>query len=210
MNTIILILSYITITLITIYIYKRKTKNINDKLSLIICFIIFIILLKLYHYNPKEAYSFINNCFSTIIGALISGTILLDITLGQIKRNEDLEIENLRINNIPLLEYKLETKDNNLVICIKNVGKNIAKNCTAIKDKSIYNIDNQNHISVNEEKQIIIPLEEQNISENIIIEINYQDIISNKYIQKINISYTTNNKNIKLNKISIKNEKLVK
>lgn len=91
MNTIILILSYIAITLITIYIYKRKTKNINDKLSLIICFIIFIILLKLYHYNPKEAYSFINNCFSTIIGTLISGTILLDITLGQIKRNEDLE-----------------------------------------------------------------------------------------------------------------------
>jgi len=140
MNTIILILSYIVITLISIYTYKRKAKDAGDKLSLIICFIMFVVVLKLYHYNPKEAYSFINNCFSTIIGALISGTILLDITFGQIKRNEDLETENLRINNIPLLEYKLETKNNNLVICIKNVGKNIAKNCTAIKDKSIYNL----------------------------------------------------------------------
>lgn len=209
MNSITLFLSYVIVILTTIYIYKRKAKNEEDKLSLIPCFIMFIAMISIYHYSSKEAYSFLNNCLSTIVGALISGIILLSITRGQIERNEDLEIAELRINNIPLLEYKIETKDHELIIYIKNVGKNIAKNCLVKKDKNTYNIDSQNHISVNEEKKIIIPLEEQNINQAI-IEINYQDIISNKYTQEINIDYECNQKNIKLNKVSIKDEQLIK
>lgn len=211
----------ILLILIIYCIYKKQTKNNLDKVLAMILGSIMIAILIIYfldkyniptalgignNTNTKEWFDFIMNFLVTMLGTFISAILILATTIGQLKRTEDNEKENQRINNMPFLEYKVNIINNTLNLKLKNIGNNtIKKYFIKIKDKNILS-DYQNCLAVNEESKITykLPLDKNQIQ----ITIEYQDLLYNIYEQEINITYIVNNKKISINEVIIKDEKL--
>lgn len=99
----------------------------------------------------------ITTCISSIISATIGGLIAFGVAREQIKENSNQNSENLRIQNMPMLKYEIETKST------KNEGVDIEHliitNCedrTSIPYDLFISIKN---IGLNNVKKIIVDFE---------------------------------------------------
>ena len=111
----------ITIIVIISLIINRKLKNdsFNQMILIVTLIITFVGITVYYLYNNKWDTFFID--FSqTVISSLLSGGILIAVTLGQIERaekeNKIKAHEEQRINCLPLLSYTIKKGHNNMQI----------------------------------------------------------------------------------------------
>ena len=133
--------------------------------------------------NSQNWLSFLANYSTGIISATISAVVLVFVTILQIKKNREDNIErdkdNLRVQNMPILKYSIDTenksqgsieecietnvKDGNLYnlnISIKNVGLNNIKNikvdfCSSLINNSVCRIWGNKSIEVLERQECI-------------------------------------------------------
>lgn len=169
------IIMYIIIVIIgivllykSIKIYKESNSSIEKGMYIVFLFVYYIpiILYYLDKYNiPTKLgytsnvdadrwFNFINSYFASVIGALISGAILIFVTYKQIENDSVEKDKNLkeqrRVNNMPVLKYDFnsnpEVRPNRLMLmsngennsndfCIlnfdlENIGLNTARNIT--------------------------------------------------------------------------------
>ena len=134
--------------------------------------------------DSKSWLGFLANYSAGIISAVISAVILVIVTILQIKKNNEDNIkrdkENLRVQNMPILKYTINTDnrgkkesdeliiksaDNNhiysLNISIKNIGLNNIKSIkvdfkSPLIDKSIYRVLGNSSLEVLEKGEEII------------------------------------------------------
>lgn len=212
----------ITIIVIISLIINRKLKNdsFNQMILIVTLIITFVGITVYYLYNNKWDTFFIE--FSqTVISCLLSGGILITVTLGQIERAEEENKikahEEQRINCLPLLSYTIKKVHNNILnIKIKNIGNQaIRKYNVIINGRSIIPNTIHNCLAINEEANLNHKVKfddnaNTKSTETITITVRYQDIICNKYQQKINIFYYRNDKTFTIDKITISDEQLIK
>ena len=209
----------ITIIVIIFFIINRKLKNdsFNQMILIVTLIVTFLGITVYYLYNNKWD-SFFIDFSQTVISSLLSGGILIAITLGQIERAEEENKinahEEKRINCLPLLSYTIKKDHNNILnIKIKNIGNQaIRKYNVIINGKSIIPNTTHNCLATNEETNLNhkVKFDDNAKSiETITITVHYQDIICNKYQQKINIFYHRNDKTFTIDKITIPDEQLI-
>lgn len=223
------------------YINYKKCKDDLEKSLYILLFFVSIVPAVIYYLdrynvptqlgwtvdvNTQNWLGFLANYSSGIISAIISAVILVIVTILQIKKNNEDNIErdkeNLRVQNMPILKYLIDTENKskgtldeliitntddgnvyNLNISIKNIGLNNIKNIkidfkSSIIGHSIYRILGNQTIEVLEKGEEIelnkfFSLKSSNEPYDIDIVIYYEDVLSNWYRQILNIHYTATN-----------------
>ena len=185
-KVIIEILLYLILIVFIIFLYKKGYKNYKDEFSkLLYCLLLnsIIFLLIVYHLdrfnvpsilwytkntNSSDWINILTNSFITIISTMLSSIILLKITFKQLeetrKDNIELNNENHRIQNAPLLKYNFtlehlegvftenqklilinqddikQHKDTlEFVISIGNIGLNTARNVNLTMESLLFN-----------------------------------------------------------------------
>ena len=185
-KVIIEILLYLILIVFIIFLYKKGYKNYKDEFSkLLYCLLLnsIIFLLIVYHLdrfnvpsilgytkniNSSDWINILTNSFITIISTMLSYIILLKITFKQLeetrKDNIELNNENHRIQNAPLLKYNftlehlegvftenqkwilINQDDINqhidaleFVISIGNIGLNTARNVNLTMESLLFN-----------------------------------------------------------------------
>lgn len=180
------ILLYLILIVFIIVLYKKGYKSYKDEFSkLLYCLLLnsIIFLLIVYHLdkfnvpsmlgytkniNSSDWINILTNFFITIISTLLSSIILLKITFKQLeetrKDNIELNNENHRIQNAPLLKYNftlehlegvftenqkwilINQDDINqhidaleFVISIENIGLNTARNVILTMESLLFN-----------------------------------------------------------------------
>lgn len=190
--------------------------------------------------NIQNWLGYIMNYLGTVISAIIGAIVAVYVTIYQInknnKDNEKRDKENLRIQNMPLLEYTLDTfssiakKEEDIIetgvtktnermkylnLNIKNIGLGCVKNCAINLESDIFKlhinlIDNKSPqiIKINESKSInkIIYLEAK--SYQFTLNVYYEDLLDNWYLQKVKINYNTSDS--KKSYCTVEKETLIK
>lgn len=203
----------------------KKSNSLAEKIIELILAMVMGILLVIYYLdrcniptklnwginiNTQNWLSFIGNYITGIISAVIGALVAVWTTLYQIEKNnednDEREAKNLRIQNMPILKYSLNTNEDvpvkidnlietrfnegnvyNLNIKIKNIGLNNIKN---IK------IDLESNVNKNTKERIIgketlevlekgeemilrklLTLKSNNIPYEIILTVYYQDVL---------------------------------
>lgn len=200
---------YVTIISIPIILYYLDLWNIPSRLNL------------MKNINSQNWLGFIFTYVSTIVSSVMGVTTSIYIAFIQIRKNnednEKRDKENLRIQNMPLLKYNINTerkcegeiseliitsvkdgKPYELNFSFKNIGLNSVKNI--IID---YESDVTNSIYRLSEKNNIIPMEkgeeiesnhflslELNSTTNMKLIVYYEDVLNNWYRQVVNITYS--------------------
>lgn len=219
------------------YINYKKCKDDLEKSLYILLFFVSIVPAVIYYLdkynvpthlgwnvnvNTQNWLAFLANYSSSIISAIISAVILVIVTILQIKKNNEDNIkrdrESLRLQNMPILKYLIDTKNKsegtldeliitntesgnvyNLNISIKNIGLNNIKSIkvdfkSSIIGNSVYRILGDQSIEVLEKGEVIelkrfFSLKLSNEPYDIDIIIYYEDVLSNWYRQVLNIHY---------------------
>lgn len=130
-NIILFIITMVILVLMIYFIYKatNESNSLAEKLSYFLLAIIDIILLSIYYLdrfniptalgwninvNTQNWLNFIGTFITGILGAGIGVITSVFITIYQIKKNNEentkRDSENLRIQNMPMLKYEIETK----------------------------------------------------------------------------------------------------
>ncbi len=176
--------------------------------------------------NSQNWLAFLANYSAGIMSAIIGAIVLVIVTVWQINRNKEDSIErdklNLRIQNMPILKYKIDSKENNngkleefiltniddginynFNILIKNVGLNTVKSIKVdIKMDSLINLKQRilgrdTIYVLDKEEEVIInsflTLKSSEEPYNIFITVYYEDALSNWYEQVINVKFTATN-----------------
>lgn len=239
-NIVLFIITMIALISI-IYIIYRANKEGNsryEKISYFILALTEIIILTIYfldrynipselgmndNVNTQNWLVFLGTYVTGMLGAGISAAVSIFVMRHQIKKNNEDNIkrdkENLRVQNMPILKYLIDTEnkskgtlegliitnaDNgnayNLNISIKNIGLNNIKNIkvdfkSSIIGHSIYRILGNQSIEVLEKGEEIelkkfFSLKPSNEPYDIDLVIYYEDVLSNWYRQILNIHYT--------------------
>lgn len=165
--------------------------------------------------------SFLANYTSSIISAIIGATVSIYLVFFQIrKNNEDTEKrdkENLRFQNMPILKYTIDTKQNvpielknlvetnieslktyQLTVGIKNIGLNSIKSIKV--DMKINELNIKKSVLGNNTLEVLekgneifirkfFKLEGNNQKYNFEIIVCYEDLLNNWYKQIINVEY---------------------
>lgn len=168
--------------------------------------------------DTKSWLTIISSFMISILAETLGGIILIFVTYKQIEANrEDLnkkEQENNRISNMPLLVYsfpkeninaigniyyiktnKKFDKEINWTLSIKNIGMNAVRKCYLnIIDKSMDNsiickMDNQSSIDKNQTKDICFFQKINYGNHDFKINVYYEDLLHNWYIQKIDVYF---------------------
>lgn len=172
--------------------------------------------------NTQNWLNVIVNYTTTILNMIVTSAVSIYIAMYQIRKNIKESIqrdtENLRIQNMPILKYYIDSenraKDNldaliitnsedehryNLNISIKNVGTNTIKNIKMdIKahfiDNSLYRIFGKNSVEVLEKGEKIevnryFSLDFSKKPYEIFIIVYYEDVLSNWYRQILKVKY---------------------
>lgn len=170
--------------------------------------------------NSQDWLSFLSNYVTGIISAVIGAAVLVKVTVWQIKRNDENNTTNLRINNLPALDYKFSTEaqekndiqiltnidDGNIYnfnIEVENIGLNSVKNIKVdlivkpfmkinqriIGENTIKLLKKDSKININ--SFFILPNEKAKY--NIEMTVYYEDVLSNWYMQQIDVEYETYN-----------------
>ena len=229
------LLIVIIITLLSIiFIYNRikKAVSLTEKiLYLLLLFVYFVpyffYILDRYNLPTKLGYiknlniddwfGFLSNYVSSFVGTILSGVILVLITMKQIEIQKKDNREDKRIQNAPLMKYDISN----------NVLKNSVEELLLNADGDIYHIFFEiENIGLNHAKKINIELrsgdgwsrsftvgnnqsilkkgesyvfdfvlnyaKKSNRNKKITILINYSDMLNNQYEQQINIDYYVN------------------
>lgn len=248
-----LILTIIIFLISIKFVFKvyDRCKETYERIIFILMFVVFlspVVIFYLDYYNipslfgyaekinTKDWLSFIMNYLGTIISSIIGAVFLVYMTTRQIVKNSEENQESHRIQNMPLLNYAVNTstqnreeKDNIETIFTKNDGKiyclnieikNIGLNC--VKDiiiKINSDIIKQTQYLISDEMQnILIKDKTLEIGKNLylkmnnnykfILNIQYEDVLNNWYSQEAIIDYKA--KDFGVAAITVKGEKLLK
>ena len=228
------ILAWIVIAVIYILTFiflKReifdKAESIYEKIIIIIAFIVLVIPIALFFIDAinlptflgftkkvdlKRWTDFIFNYVAVIAGSVVSGMILLVITLYQINTQQKNNKEERRINNLPLMKYTVSfsakdldapvinlydgRKGNPLTVAVElqNVGLNLARKCYAsIESENIvgdnkYKFPNQGLLERGSALKLAFRIPINAKSGVIKFKIIYQDVLFNWYEQIVSVS----------------------
>lgn len=119
----IVIIIYILVFCGSFLLYRHMyntAKTFTEKILILLLLLVYFSPLALYYFDRfdiggkifsgvdmKRWFDFASTYFSTIIGAIVSGVFLLLITRLQILEQRKDNLENTRIQNLPLLSYKI-------------------------------------------------------------------------------------------------------
>lgn len=218
---------------IIFYTYKsiKKSNSLSEKIINIIILIIvvaFELIFCLDRFNiptklnwvenmdTQNWLSFLGEYVTGIVSAIIGVLIAFWTTMRQIKDNNEVNNENLRIQNIPLLKYNciidtkpqwkltvLETNINDddgviqsINLSLKNIGLNtIRKTYIKIKNdifKGEHNFELNDAGVIEKNQEIILPFVLRLITNrtyNFEITVYYQDLLFNVYEQNVLLQY---------------------
>ena len=215
-------------TVFMIYkIYKeyKNSKTIDEKLTILLIVAICFTPIIIYYIDksdlpskfgwfknsePNKWFNFIGTYTSSILGATLGALTLILVTIHEFKTIKENDNEQMRINNLPLINYDFSifNKYNYkfidlykegfesifIMVHLKNIGMNTIRNCyinislnTTSSEKD-YKIDDQAIIEKNCEKKLVfkIPIDKNNNRIKLIVK--YQDILFNWYEQEVNVS----------------------
>lgn len=193
-------LIFVGIMLYLSYRAMKKAESLAEKITeLIMAMVMFIFLIIYYsdrydipsklnmtmNINAQNWLSFIGNYVSAVISAIIGALVAVWSAIYQIKKNNEennrRDKENLKIQNMPILKYDINTeikgtgdlselivtnKENevgnayNLNIILKNIGMNSIKNViidfrSSVINNSIYRLLGKNAVNPIEKGEII-------------------------------------------------------
>ena len=230
----------IVILIIYLYLIVKDNKNILEKFIAFILAVVLFVPMFIYYLDlwniptylnlthnidTKQWLQFIWDYGATMISTFVATFTSIGIMFYQIKKNnEDIEkrdIENLRIQNMPILKYTIDTykevpsdnllitnvdgdgiKTYNLSIDIKNIGLNSIKQIKIKIEEKELNVNGylygNNGIEVLEKGDSVLlqryfRLEGNNKEYNFKMIFTFQDIIDNWYEQVIDIKYIATN-----------------
>lgn len=181
--------------------------------------------------DTNRWFDFFSSYIVGIVGAIISGAILFLITLKQIRMQIENYNDDKRIQNAPIFDYILsnhitvnckyshvvELKEDGEVyhvfFRIENIGLNHGRNINilikvdGVEDRKFSLNGHQSFIRKEEFVwlDLIFQLDDSNNDRKIVIEVYYDDLINNRYIQKINVVFRTVKDDIKKTRLDITN-----
>lgn len=205
----IIFIFYVTIIYIPIILYYLDLWNIPSKLNL------------MKNIDSQNWLGFLFTYISTIFSSVIGVTASIYIAFVQIRKNsednEKRDKENLRVQNMPLLKYGIDTerkcegdlseliitsvkdgKPFELNFSFKNIGLNSVKNIIIDYESdvtnSIYRLSGKNNIITIErgeeiESNHFLSLE-LNSTTNMKLIVYYEDVLNNWYRQVVYITYS--------------------
>lgn len=205
----IIFIFYVTIIYIPIILYYLDLWNIPSKLNL------------MKNIDSQNWLGFLFTYISTIFSSVIGVTAFIYIAFVQIRKNnednEKRDKENLRVQNMPLLKYGIDTerkcegdlsdliitsvkdgKPFELNFSFKNIGLNSVKNIIIDYESdvtnSIYRLSGKNNIITIEKGEEIesnhfLSLK-LNSATNMKLIVYYEDVLNNWYRQVVNIIYS--------------------
>ena len=205
----IIFIFYVTIIYIPIILYYLDLWNIPSKLNL------------MKNIDSQNWLGFLFTYISTIFSSVIGVTASIYIAFVQIRKNnednEKRDKENLRVQNMPLLKYGIDTerkcegdlsdliitsvkdgKPFELNFSFKNIGLNSVKNIIIDYESdvtnSIYRLSGKNNIITIEKGEEIesnhfLSLK-LNSATNMKLIVYYEDVLNNWYRQVVNIIYS--------------------
>ena len=200
-----IVLYFISLIFIGLMIYLSyraitKAESLAEKImELIMAMVMFIVLIIYYsdryniptelnltmNINAQNWLSFIGNYVSSVISAIIGALVAVWTTIYQIKKNNEennrRDKENLKIQNMPILKYDINTERKgtgdlselivtnnenelgnayNLNIILKNIGMNSIKNIiidfqSSVINNSIYRLLGKNAVNPVEKGEVI-------------------------------------------------------
>lgn len=183
-------------------------------------------------------FEFVSSYIIGIMGAIISGIFVVLITLRQIREQIISNKEDKRIENAPIFDYSLKGSISNsnyqhtieigeqgdtyhLLFKVENIGLNHARNINVLikiddkEDRKFSLNGQQSFIRKNEAVLIDLILnlnKDNNKQRKMIIVVHYDDLINNKYVQKINAVLSPINKNrvnLKIDNFNVENAVLL-
>lgn len=204
---------YVTIISIPLILYYLDLWNIPSKLNL------------MKNIDSQNWLGFLFAYISTIFSSVIGITASIYIAFVQIRKNnednEKRDKENLRVQNMPLLKYCIDTERNSkgdlsdliittakdgkpfeLNFSFKNIGLNSVKNIIidykSDVTNSTYRLSGKNNIISMEKGEEIesnhfLSLK-LNSTINMKLIVYYEDVLNNWYRQVVNITYSASNK----------------
>lgn len=240
LNTLTFILSSLATAWMLYISYRIMKKSIENKyegliyVAVLISIFLLSIIYFLDRYNIPTEFGWytnvnIDNWFSavisysnTIVSVFISSIVSMCVVIHQIKTNNELNIENQRIQNMPILKYCVDVEkkkdiDMDMVIdtkvkegypyrlniSIKNIGINSIKNIkvdfkTSMINDVTYRILGKNSLEVLESGEKLeinkyFSLKFSKEPYDISIIVYYEDILSNWYRQTLKVKYTATN-----------------
>ena len=210
----------------------KSLETLVEKVLYILSLMIFFIIITIYYLdrydmptrlgmanniNTERWFNFTSNYIIGLVGQIISGAILVLITLKQISVQIENNTDDKRIQNAPIFKYNISNNsmvttnkfyffngDNHsniysLLFQIENIGLNHARHISIfvsgdnIKKEQVFKFDDSQGI-LKKDDTIIFELilnydgkKKQNMK-NINISITYEDMLNNKYSQNININ----------------------
>lgn len=247
------VLSYIIIIVITVVsIYGcvkmyKQSRSLVERTLYILFLIVYFIPIIIYYLDKYDIptklgytngidtnrwFDFVSSYIVGIVGAIISGVILVLITLKQIRIQIENNNDDKRIQNAPIFDYVLSNQitvnckynheiklkeDGDLhhvFFKIENIGLNHGRNINILikvddeidRDFSL----NRYQAFIRKEEfvwiDLIFRLDVNNENNRkIVIEVYYDDLISNRYVQKINANFKTIKDNSKSTRFDITN-----
>ena len=201
-NIILFFISFFAICIMLYLSYRaiKKSNSLAEKISEIVLAMVMAVILVIYYLDRYDIptalnlgmnidtqnwLSFIGNYITGVISAVIGALVAVWTTIYQIKKNNEennrRDKENLRIQNMPILKYDINTerkgtgdlselivtnKENelgnayNLNIILKNIGMNSIKNIiidfkSPVINNSIYRLLGKNAVNPVEKGEVI-------------------------------------------------------
>lgn len=201
-NVILFLISFFAICIMLYLSYRaiKKSNSLAEKISEIVLAMVMAVILVIYYLDRYDIptalnlgmnidtqnwLSFIGNYITGVISAVIGALVAVWTTIYQIKKNNEennrRDKENLRIQNMPILKYDINTerkgigdlselivtnKENelgnayNLNIILKNIGMNSIKNIiidfkSPVINNSIYRLLGKNAVNPIEKDEVI-------------------------------------------------------
>lgn len=236
MNLTALTILIIIIVLLFLYRLYKKAEDYMERTLFILMVIVCFVPVGIYYLDSfnvptvmkwtenldsQNWLSFLANYTSSIISAIIGGVITMIVTIIQIQRNnedsEKRDKENLRFQNLPILKYTFDTKQDvpieieNLIVTniegtktykltvgIKNIGLNSIKSIKA--DMNILELNLHESLLGKKSLEVLeksdevfikrfFTLEGDNKKYNFELTVLYEDLLNNWYKQIINVQY---------------------
>ena len=204
----------------------KKAESLAEKITELIMAMVMFIFLVIYYsdrynipsklnmtmnINAQNWLSFIGNYVSAVISAIIGALVAVWSAIYQIKKNNEennrRDKENLKIQNMPILKYDINTEIKGtgdlteLIVTniLKNIGMNSIKNIiidfkSSVINNSIYRLLGKNAVNPIEKGEVIelnkyFSLKSLDKYYEMYIDIYYQDVLSNWYKQEVQINY---------------------
>ena len=174
MEIIIVIISFIFLNKCLISII-HKTENKLEKSLYVVMLVITDMFLVIYYFDrfnvattlkmnenvdTQNWLNNISNVFANIVSASIGGIIAYGIASSEIKENNRQNIDNNRIQNMPMLKYNIKTREEDKTKYIVNEKNLIHTKYDGIENKHNYDIFIEfKNIGLNNIKKIIVDME---------------------------------------------------